>query len=144
MSADELDALLDDIDPTDPFATIIGALKVMDGKIEALHTTLAEMSQFVSSKLGAIDAALARRSHSRPICIFCPNEQNRDGHPSGRCRNYSDVVARTIRVASLSLCGRCLLPRHDMVCETTCSCCGCEHVLLCPLRNAELAPKRRK
>ena len=147
MPAGELDCLLDEYGPVDQFAVISDAAKALEAKIDLLQKQYAKMSVVLFAKPNAVDETLARglQPHHPLVCIFCPNEKNCNEHVSGRCRNYTNIISRTIQVAALLICDRCLLPRHEVPCETKCSRCNREHnVLLCPLRNAESPVKRRK
>lgn len=56
MRTDKLDALLNDIDVTEPFVTTTGTLRAMYCKIKALYTMLAVTDNLVFNKLAAIEA----------------------------------------------------------------------------------------
>ncbi|EYC19101.1 hypothetical protein Y032_0025g1173 [Ancylostoma ceylanicum] len=133
MSFDNLDFAIDN-EVSGSFTTVIDLLGKVDDKIEKLA---AEVSQqglsmaSVSQKLFVIEASCAslmKRTGSRQPCLFCSKEQNKDGHISGRCHQYPDVIIRALRVAELSLCRQSLKDRHEHACAVRC-------VLLCPNRN---------
>ncbi|KAL6726689.1 hypothetical protein Aduo_008633 [Ancylostoma duodenale] len=156
MSFDNLDFAIDN-EVSGSFATVIDLLRKVDDKIEKLTAEVSQQGLVmaaVSQKLSVIEAACAssmERTGTRQPCLFCSKEQNKDGHISGRCHQFPDVVVRALRVAELSLCRQCLKDRHDHTCAVRCSCChGDQYILLCPSRSgpAQRGPapsmKRRK
>ncbi|KAK6032822.1 hypothetical protein OSTOST_00979 [Ostertagia ostertagi] len=90
---------------------------------------------------------LLKRSEPRSSCIFCPLAENRDGHNTPRCNRFPDAVAKSMQVARLGLCGRCLKPAHadDDDCGVQCAACGRPHnVLLCANRGQAGFKRRRQ
>ncbi|KAK6031499.1 hypothetical protein OSTOST_02343 [Ostertagia ostertagi] len=88
---------------------------------------------------------LLERSTPRSNCTFCPIEDNKDNHPTGRCHKYPNPVARAIRASALRLCHKCLQPIHQEDCGTSCASCGNDHnTLLCPNKPQHGPPRKRK
>ncbi|EYC45671.1 hypothetical protein Y032_0420g1141 [Ancylostoma ceylanicum] len=76
--------------------------------------------------LGNACQILLERTEPKSNCVFCPVDENRDSHPSGRCLRYADPVSRTSRLTTLGFCLRCK-PRHDDDCVVNCINCGLVH-----------------
>ena len=144
-SIDDFDYVIDGEINTS-FATVIALIKKLDQKIENLTTEVLNSGQALANltdKLQSVEgqcaamAAMAGRNVPKNQCVFCSNEQNNNGHTSGRCQQYPDVVARALRVAELALCKLCLKPTHNHECHFKCNICQAEHnTLLCPNKGA--------
>ncbi|VDO74924.1 unnamed protein product [Haemonchus placei] len=98
--------------------------------------------EHVVGRLHSLEAAvneLLKRSEPQSSHIFCPVADNRDGHGHNTLRRdrFPDAVAKSMQVARLGLCDRCLKPAHDGDdCGVQCAACGGPHnVLLCANRG---------
>ncbi|VDP43720.1 unnamed protein product [Heligmosomoides polygyrus] len=86
---------------------------------------------------------LLDRSTPKSSCVFCPVDENRDNHFSGRCSRFADTVARTAQASRLRLCLCCLMPEHMDDCRVKCGNCGLDHnVLLCTRKKPSHPMKR--
>ncbi|KAK6031955.1 hypothetical protein OSTOST_01876 [Ostertagia ostertagi] len=108
--------------------------------IQGLQQQMESTFHHVAARLQNLEGAvkeLLERSTPRSSCLFCPLPDNRDGHTTSRCNKYPDAVAKSMQVARLGLCGRCLKPAHDDDdCGVQCAACGRPHnVLLCANRG---------
>ncbi|KAK6030960.1 hypothetical protein OSTOST_02897 [Ostertagia ostertagi] len=115
----------------------------LTAKIDSLADILTRRAESLNQKV----ELLLERTQPRSNCIFCPINDNKDCHPTGRCCRYPDAVSRAVRANNLGLCNRCLQPRHNEDCGILCTYCGRDHnVLLCPntLSHATTSAKRRK
>ncbi|XGW05416.1 hypothetical protein V3C99_016069, partial [Haemonchus contortus] len=124
MDLSDVSAMLDQTDSVSSpsNAAIMAALEHVVGRLHTLEAAVNE---------------LLKRSEPRSSCIFCPVADNRDGHNTSRCNRFPDAVAKSMQVARLGLCGRCLKPAHDDEdCGVQCAACGRPHnVLLCANRG---------
>ncbi|KAK6030618.1 hypothetical protein OSTOST_03243 [Ostertagia ostertagi] len=114
-----------------------------NAKLDALVDILNRQSENVNNKL----ELLIERTKPKSSCLFCPVEDNKDNHPTGRCCRFPDAVSRAVQAANLRLCNKCLQPRHSDDCGIHCVFCQGDHnVLLCPRKApaASTSFKRRK
>ena len=89
-------------------------------------------------------AIILERTAPKSSCIFCPVDENRDNHFSGRCSKYPDPVTKAAQATKLGLCLRCLNPAHGDSCVVKCGNCGSGHnFLLCHNRRPQLPAKRQ-
>ena len=154
-SIDDFDYVIDGEINTS-FATVIALIKKLDQKVENLTTAVLNNGQSVAAvadKLQSMEgqrATMVGQHVPKLSCVFCSDEQNSNGHASGRCQQYPDVVTRALRVAALALCKQCLKARHEHTCNFKCNICQADHnTLLCPNRGATYSHrpypvKRRK
>lgn len=144
--------MLDEVDLTMHIEPLRDALKSLEKTIDQLAMVLQQridsMTEILELKLQAYDRAfetILERTKPKSSCVFCSFDDNKDGHPTGRCCRFPDAVARAVQANVLGLCNRCLQPNHSDDCGFKCAICDQGHnMLLCPSRSQASPFKRRK
>ncbi|KAL6731777.1 hypothetical protein Aduo_002606 [Ancylostoma duodenale] len=107
--------MLDEVDVVTHIEPITDAIKSLEQKLDLFARSLEERVnstiQRLEMRMRAYDQTLDTlldRSKPPSNCVFCPYEENRDAHPTGRCARYADAIARPLQANVMGLCTRCL------------------------------------
>ncbi|VDO92869.1 unnamed protein product [Heligmosomoides polygyrus] len=89
-----------------PFnADLLNAIMEFQAHVESTFNHMAARLHSLEGDM----SVLLEGSKPNPACVFCPVEDNRDGHTTSRCNRFPDVVAKSIQVARMGLGGICLM-----------------------------------
>ncbi|EYB93485.1 hypothetical protein Y032_0181g839 [Ancylostoma ceylanicum] len=95
--------MLDEVDVFTLIEPITDAIKSHEQKLdlfarsleERIDSTIQRLEMRMRAYYQALDTLLDH-SEPRSNCVFCPYEDNRDAHSTGRCPLYADAIARAV------------------------------------------------
>ncbi|VDO65269.1 unnamed protein product [Heligmosomoides polygyrus] len=122
--------MLDEVDLSMQIEPLQNAINKLEKKIEQLgivHQQGIEMLNFKLQSYERVFETLLQRTQPKSNCVFCSYEDNKDGHPTGRCCRFPDAVARVVQANVLQLCNKCLQQKHDEDCGFRCAICDQGH-----------------
>ncbi|VDO23671.1 unnamed protein product [Heligmosomoides polygyrus] len=111
--------MLDEVGLSMQIEPLQNAINKLEKKIEQLgmvHQQGIEMLNFKLQSYERVFETLLQRTQPKSNCVFCSYEDNKDGHPTGRCCRFPDAVARAVQANVLQLCNKCLQQKHDEDC----------------------------